>query len=291
MVIYLKLVLAMVFWGGAFVAGRIVVRDVGAFSTAFLRFALASVLLGVVVFVRYGKFPKITWRQFGEIAVLGFSGVFLYNSCFFMGLKTVEASRASVIVAANPVIIVLLAAYFFKERLGVVKVVGIVLSLAGAVTVISKGHPGEIFRGQLGAGEVYIFCCVLTWAVYPLLGKRVMKRLTPLVAVAYSVMAGTVMLFVPAWVEGLFVDMASCPAVGWCGIVYLGVFPTVIAFVWFYEGIHKLGAGRAGLFINFVPVFAVLSAYLILKEPVTWSLLAGMAMVVLGVYLTNSRVR
>jgi drug/metabolite transporter (DMT)-like permease len=75
----------------------------------------------------------------------------------------------------------------------------------------------------------------------------------------------------------------------WLNLAYLGIFGTVLGFVWYYEGIQKIGATRAGLFINFVPISAVLLAFLLLKEPLTNSLLAGTLLVSGGVYLTNRR--
>jgi drug/metabolite transporter (DMT)-like permease len=73
----------------------------------------------------------------------------------------------------------------------------------------------------------------------------------------------------------------------WGNVIYLGVLGTVVGFVWFYQGIQKIGPTRAGLFINFVPISAVIMANLILDEPLTWSLVAGVVMVSGGVYLTN----
>ena len=76
---------------------------------------------------------------------------------------------------------------------------------------------------------------------------------------------------------------------GWVSIAYLGVMGTVVGFVWYYEGLRQLGPTRAGLFINFVPIFAIILAYLLLGEPITRSLVIGAGLVCCGVYLTNRR--
>jgi drug/metabolite transporter (DMT)-like permease len=81
--------------------------------------------------------------------------------------------------------------------------------------------------------------------------------------------------------------------VDWLSICYLGIFGTVVGFVWYYQGVERIGPTKAGLFINFVPIFAILFSFLILKEEITISLAAGAVLVISGVYLTNktSKVR
>ena len=93
-------------------------------------------------------------------------------------------------------------------------------------------------------------------------------------------------LAAPAFLEGGLGFLKYSPT-DWAMIFYLGFFGTVLGFLWYYEGIQKIGPTRAGLFINFVPVSAILLAFIFLKEPLTMSLLIGTVMVSFGVYLTN----
>ena len=95
----------------------------------------------------------------------------------------------------------------------------------------------------------------------------------------------------PAVFEGLIQNIGRQSVSDWLCILYLGVFGTVIGFVWYYQGVERLGPTKAGLFINFVPVFGVLSAFLILGESITLSLATGAALVISGVYLTNKKPR
>jgi drug/metabolite transporter (DMT)-like permease len=287
---YIKLFLTAFFWGGTFIAGRYIARDVGPFSAAFLRFTVASILLLLLVRRSEGRLPSIQKSQIIPIVLLGMTGVFAYNVFFFKGLKLIQAGRASVIIANNPIAIALLAALIFKERLTLLKITGIVLSVIGAIIVVSKGQVAEVFTGGMGWGEIFIFCCVGSWACYSLIGKVVMSHLSPLVAVAYSSAVGAAALFVPAWLEGMFEDIPHYTMLDWVGMVYLGIFGTVIGFVWYYQGIKAIGPTRAGQFINFVPMSAIVLAFLILREPLTPSLLVGALFVISGVYITNAKI-
>ncbi len=285
--VYLKLFLTAVFWGGTFIAGRVVAREVGPYSTAFFRFVIACLFLLPLTWRENHGLPSINRGQIIPILLLGATGVFAYNVFFLKGLKLITAGRAALIIANNPVVIALLAGWFFKEKLGLIKLAGVILSVMGAMIVISGGHLGDIFTGALGPGDFFIFLCVLCWAAYSLIGKAAMAGLSPLVTAAYSCVAGTLFLFVPGLHEGMASDFIHYSVSAWFSIFYLGFFGTVLGFVWYYEGIKIIGATKASQFINFVPISAVLLAFFILGEPITLSLAVGTVVVCFGVYLTN----
>ncbi|MGD2127270.1 MAG: DMT family transporter, partial [Desulfobacteraceae bacterium] len=139
-----------------------------------------------------------------------------------------------------------------------------------------------------GLGEFFIFCCVASWVTYSLIGKSVVTQLSPLSSVTYASMVGATGLFVPAYLEGMLKDLSHYSRLDWLGIFYLGICGTVIGFVWYYQGIKAIGPTRAGQFINFVPMSAIVLAFFILGEPVSLSLLVGAIFVITGVYLTNT---
>ena len=284
---YFKLLLTAIFWGGTFIAGRSIAGSVGPFSAAFLRFATATVLLLVLTWKSENGFPPLEKKQMLPVFLLGLLGVFSYNFFFFKGLGFIDAGRASIIIANNPVFITLLSAIIFREKLGTLRAIGTAVSVAGAMIVISKGNPLNIFQGSAGWGEILIFCAVLSWVAFSLIGKTVMAKLSPLVSISYASVAGTVCLFVPAIAEGMIGDLPRYSLTDWLCILYLGIFGTVLGFVWYYEGIDRLGPSRASIFINFVPISAICLGYLILKEPITLSLFVGASLVISGVWLTN----
>ena len=287
--VYIKLLLTAIFWGGTFIAGRVIARNIPPFSAAFFRFAIASVFLLFLTWKLEGKFPKLKKHQILPIILLGMTGIFSYNFFFFKGLKITEAGRASVIIANNPIFIAFFSAYFFKEKLTPLKMTGILISVTGAIIVITRGHIFDLFQGSIGLGELYIFGCVTSWIIYSLIGKAVMKDLSPLLSVTYSVLVGTIALFLPAYSEGVAQKFMYYSTPEWFSLFFLGFFGTVLGFFWYYQGIHRIGPMKAGLFINFVPISAIILSALILKEPITVSLLAGLIFVSTGVYLTNRK--
>jgi drug/metabolite transporter (DMT)-like permease len=283
---YLKLLLTAVFWGGTFIAGKNLAQHVGPLTGAFLRFLVASVLLTALTLRQEKKLILPRCNTLLRLLLMGMTGIFLYNFFFLKGLKLIEAGRASIIVATNPIFITLVTAVFFRERLNLLKLAGILVSVAGAVTVITRGELATAIGGNFGWGEIYVLGCVGSWVAYSLLGKVVMADLSPLAAVTYSSLVGTAGLFPAAVMEGLFSSGDLGPA-AWANAAYLGFFGTVLGFVWYYQGIQRIGPVRAGIFINFVPISAVLLGFVLLDEPITIALVAGAVLVSSGVYLTT----
>jgi drug/metabolite transporter (DMT)-like permease len=286
MLTYLKLLATMAFWGGTFVAGRLLAGVVPPFHAAFLRFFLAVILLLFLLRCVEGRLPPLDLKQLGAVALLGATGVFGYNVAFFTGLQTVSAGRAGLIVALNPVGIALLSALFGGEPLCKANILGIVISVAGAMLVISRGHLSLLTSG-VGVGELTLLGCVLCWALYSVIGRRAMRGLSPLTAVTYSALAGTLLLAPVALAQGVLTRLPGYGLEAWACIVFLAVFGTVLGFIWYYQSIKEIGAVRSGVFINFVPLFAMLFGLLLLDEPVTITLLQGAALVISGAWITN----
>lgn len=287
MLTYLKLLATMAFWGGTFVAGRLLAGQVPPFAAAFLRFALAGGLLLVLLRRHAGQLPRLTRRQAGSVALLGLTGVFGYNVAFFTGLQTVAAGRGALIIALNPVGIALLSALIGGEPLRPLRTLGVLVSVSGALLVVSNGHLAVLLSGGLGRGELALLGCVLCWALYSVLGRRAMRELAPLTAVTYSALFGAACLAPFALAGGV---LAAAPGYGlqaWACLIFLAVFGTVVGFLWYYQGIREIGAVRAGVFINFVPVCGVTLGALLLGEPLTATLVQGGLLVIGGAWLTN----
>lgn len=281
--------MAAMFWGGTFIAGRVLAPLLDPVSAAFLRFLTASCLLVGWLYLTQGRLPRLSFRQTIAVTALGVTGVLAYNLLFFGGLQTVEAGRAALIVALNPIVIALASIWFFNERLTGRQLLGIALSLTGAVIVIARGELDALLRGGVGQGELLLIGCVVSWVLYTLIGKRLLHQLSPLAAVTHASVAGTLMLGLMVITRGgLDIEQLFAAEI-LLSIAYLAVFGTVLAFVWYYSGVQAIGPGRAGQFINLVPVSGVMLGALLLGEPLTHSLLLGALLVVSGLWLTSRK--
>ena len=285
---YCSLLLTMLLWGGTFIAGRLLAAEAMApAGAAFLRFAIASLAMLVAVRLLEGPLRLPPPRLWLPLFLLGLTGVFAYNVFFFNGLQYISAGRASLIVAGTPLVITIFAAIFLGERLTLIKASGVLLSLTGAVIVIGNGNPAALFHGEFGRGEQALLGCVLSWSAYSLIGRQVLRTLAPLTAVCYSALIGTLLLAIPAMGTGILARLDAISPLSWLSLTYLGLGGTALAFSLYYIAIKKIGAARAGIFINLVPVFALILAWLLLHETIKAAVLAGGVLVLAGVSLAN----
>jgi len=287
-VTYVKLIAAMAMWGGTWIAGRVIAQELSApLAVAALRFVLSGLAVGGFMLLSEGRLPvPQSGRDWGLIWALGFFGIFLYGLCFFFGLQRIPAGRGALVVALNPAVIVMTAWLIGKERMTPRKAIGSLIALAGCLTVIGNGDPLALFQGTVGLGEWLIVGCVMSWTAYTFIGWQASGRFSALATTFYASLSGAILLGLAALVQG-DIDPAAWSWRVWSGMGFLAIFGTAIAYTWFTDAVHRLGAGHASIFINLVPVFAVLQAALLLDERLGLAVLAGGALVIAGVWLTS----
>ena len=282
-----RLVAVPAIWGGTFVAGKVVVATLTPLMGSFARYMVACVALLVAAFVLEGGLPRLSGRQWASTFVLGLFGVFAYNLFFMGALAKLPASRAALIIALNPAITIAISAVVFKERLGARRWIGVAVALLGVAIVVSKGDFANFTGGGIGLGELFMFAAVTSWALYTILGRKVLGGLTPLAATNYAALWGTLLL-----------GLAAAPAFGtlhptqfdWrmtVSLLYLGVLGTAVAFVWYYMSVKKVGASTTSIFNNLVPVFGVAISVLLLGEQLLASMLIGGAVTIVGVLMVS----
>jgi drug/metabolite transporter (DMT)-like permease len=285
---YLKLLLTALFWGGTWVAGRVAVHEAAPLAVASWRFLVAALLLGVLLIRREG-WPRWSARQWLKLGALGLCGVFCYNVFFLYGLQRVEAGRGALVVAFIPAMIALADWLWFGLPMSSGKALGIVLALIGCLLVVTRGHPAQILAGEVGLGECLLLGSAVSWVAYTLISRHCARYFSALAMTCGACLTGWLMLTVAALIDGRLFALGATSWRGWASIVFLGLFGTALAFTWYSQAIARIGTTKAAAFINLVPLFAVLLGTLLLDERLGGAVLAGGALVMLGVLLTNRR--
>ena len=293
--VYLKQIAASIIWGATFVTARFVSQNTPPLLSATIRFFIASlVLLG---FLALSKTPlvKLNLKQFLTLLFIGFCGIFLYNIFFFYGLFYISASRASLITALNPAIIAIISSIFLKEELSIAKIFGIIVSLIGtSIIIIDKDAASLLSSGKsTWLGDTLIFGCVITWVIYSIFSKKTTSVIGPLQSVTYSILFGTIMLFfMTAAVGELNFTSIAAIANSWpsmLSLFFMGCFSSAIAFIWYYDGIQKIGATNTGIFIALSPFTAVLLGTAFLAETLNFSTIIGGGLIIYGIFLCNKK--
>lgn len=287
MIVYVKLVLAAVFWGATWTVGRMVVQEVPPFAAAFYRFVIALVCLLAWLVHAEGGLPSWQRGTGWKLVGLGFTGIFLYNTFFLHGLQHIDAGRAALVVALNPALIALVSAVLGQGRLGLVRGLGIALALVGSVWVLSRGEPLTLVREGIGLGETFILGCVASWTFYTFMGRSLTSTLSPLAANVGACWVGCLLLGGAAGWQGQLAWPTAYSWQAWACLGFLGLFGTALSYIWYTEGVKALGAAKAAVFINLVPLSGVLVAAAVLHERLPAAVWIGGLVTLAGVLLTS----
>ena len=277
---HLRLLGMAVIWGASWPWGRVVAQSMPPLTGAALRFLLAGIALLVWLLSAQGTAPlrRLSGAQWLGLSAAAASGICAYAVFFMYGLQSVAAGRASVVVALNPVLTLLLAAWLFRERLNLGIVLGMLLAVSGALTAITQGHPLQILNGCMGRGELLLLGCVVSWSAYTLLGRKVLKGIDALTATTVAAVLGSLMLLLAAaGIEGVagWQQVFTAPLKAWVSIAALAFGATTLSYSWYFRGVQHLGVGVAAAYIVLVPIFGILSSALMLGEPLHASLAWG----------------
>jgi drug/metabolite transporter (DMT)-like permease len=281
------LVLCALFWGSNAVIGRALYEDVPPVGLSFWRNVFA--LLVLVPFTRRelrSHWPSLRDRL-GVLLWAGLVGMALFNAVLYLALHTTTAINAALIMSLSPVIIPFFAWLLLRERMSTTQLVGILVSLAGVVLMITRGQPTAVVELGVHRGDVLALLAAICWALYSVVVKFRPASVPPLVFLA-AILVVAVLSLLPFYIwESLAVQPMPADAAAWVAAVYVGVFPTTVALWMFNLAVDRLGPIRAGLFTHLVPVFSALLAIGFLDERLQWFQLAGAIPIALGLYLVT----
>lgn len=283
--VYIKLAVVALAFGGTFVAGRVAMQEAAPLPVATWRYVIGTAALLPLLLIREGRPALPSARTLAAVFTMGLFAVFAYNLFFFEGLGRIHAGRAALIVGFQPALVVLGARVLFGEALTGARVVGCGLALAGAGVVATRGEPGQLLAGAVGLGEILMFGAAASFAAATLAGRHAVREISPLAAVTWQCLVGTVLLLA---VGGFDATVHAPFSVNlWLLLGFMGIIGVTLTFTWYFEGVSVVGPARAAMFMNLIPVFAVGLAHVLLGEPIDASIGVGGALVCLGVWLLN----
>jgi drug/metabolite transporter (DMT)-like permease len=285
--IYFYLSLAMLFWGMSFIWYKQAYPQFAPVTVVFLRLIISFLLLFCTAFL----LKKINLPEKKDIKyfmLLALFEPFLYFIGESFGMKYVSPTLASVIIATIPLISPFISYYFFRERLTRNNYIGILMSFIGVLVVI-------YVEGQIGEapwfGILLMLLAVLSTQGYTVVLKRLSEKYSSLTIISIQNLLG-IIYFLPLFLllDAKDFSLRHSTLKDFMPVLYLAVFASTFAFLFFIEGIKKLGIARAVVFTNLIPIVTVVFAFLLLSESITLVKIIGIALTISGLFMSQGNV-
>lgn len=281
--VYAMVITTSFFWGANFVLAGPVLADLSPLWAAALRFMFAAAIMFVIARWRGEELAHLVRAHAWVYLMLGAVGIGAFNVLFFYALQDTSAVNAALIMGTNPLLTTLLAAIVVGEQPTVRHLAGLPLALAGVSIVVSGGDLGRLAALHIARGDILMLAANLAWALYNVLGRRYMPSGSAIANTTLVMCVGAVLLLIVAASSGATPAMPGAKAMLALALMTLG--GTVLAYLFWNTGIARLGAGRTALFLNLVPVFAMLTGVIGGAIP-TLPQLAGGVLVLSGISLS-----
>ncbi|MBT2535174.1 DMT family transporter [Arthrobacter sp. ISL-69] len=275
------LVLATLFWSGNFVVGQAALNTMTPLELTFWRWALAA--LPLVALAHFVERPDwravlVRWRVLLLLSVLGMGG---YTLLLYTALQHTSALNASLITAANPALIVVMAIFFLGEKPGAYGWLGIALGLAGVVLVLTRGELLRAFSITFNAGELLMIGAIVVWGFYTIIARRL--GLPAIAATAVQVVMATAIL--APFALGAGAAFPATASEGW-SLAYIAVFPSLGAYLFWNLALKTTAPATAGNYLNLMVVFTA-AITVIMGIPVSLPQVIGGALVIAGVLMAS----
>lgn len=272
--VYLLVTATAFFWGANFVLAGPILAELPPLWAAAMRFVLGATLMLAIAGVRRENLLGLLRQHAPIYILLGTVGVAGFNLFFFYAMQITSANSAALIMATNPLLTALLAVAFLGERMTNRHLVALPLALIGVAVVISQGDMNKLESLTFSRGDLLMLAANLSWAMYNILVRRFMPQGSPIANTSWVMAAGAMLLVSialgsDAHINGLDIKAGLAMAV-------MVVGGTVAAYLFWGIGIARLGAARTSIFLNLVPVFAMLVGAFLGTLPSSAQIIGGL---------------
>ncbi len=288
---FLLLAAANLLWSGNWVTGRALRDAFDPITLNFWRWAIAALILAPFALRGLVEQRRVLRRDVGTLLLLAFTGVAVFQSLVYLGLRSTTAINALLLNSSAPLFMLLCSWALERERPTLRQVSGMLISLAGILVILSRGELASLLHLELHAGDAWILLAMPVWGVYSVLLKRRPAQLSGLGFLFVIAAAGTVMLAPAYALQALHAPPRWPTPSEALGVLYIALAASVFAFTFWNRGVAAVGANAAGFTLHLLPAFGTVLAILFLGEAFAAFHAAGIATILIGVLLATSRAR
>lgn len=279
---YLLCVFTMMFWAGNVLISRAMAGAVPPVALAQMRWTLAFLILLPFALGHIRRDWPVVLARWKMLVALGVVGISIYNTCLYIGVQTTGAVNAAMLSAVFPVLVAVLAFAIYRDRLTRLQIAGIFLSFVGAAIILTRGDIMVLSHIDFVVGDLWVLASQFAYALYAVL-LRGRPPVHPLTLVAVTMFVGQLVLLPFTLAEGLGGQRVIFDTATIATVLYVAIFPAVLAYIFFNRAVELIGSNRTAPFFYLVPVFTSIGAVVLLGEHVALYHLLGAVLIVTGI--------
>jgi drug/metabolite transporter (DMT)-like permease len=283
---YLLLSLTSLFWAINIVLGRFIAGTIPPAALSEIRWVGAALIALPFARAQLARDWPTIRRHLGIMLLLSLAGITIYNTLAYHGLEYTTALNGSLMQSSAPLLIGLWSLVLFRDRLTPAQLVGILMSLAGVLTIIAHGDPAALARLRLNPGDIWFLVAMVSYALYAALLRR-RPAIHFLSFLAFTFIAGAIMLAPVTVLEFMAGRRIDPTPAAIAVLAYVVTFPSLVAYVFFNRGVELIGANRAGPFFHLIPVFGSAIAIVFLGERPQLFHGIGYLMIIAGIFVAQ----
>lgn len=284
---YLLLTLAPFFWACNWIIGRGIATDIPPMAMTFFRWLFAVAMLAPFAAAGVARRWPLIRAHWRVLVLLGVIGIATHNGLAYLGLRYTTATNGVILNSFIPVMIVTLSWVFLRERLSRPQLAGVLISLAGVLTILAEGRLDTLLRLEVNRGDLFVILSMAMWSIYTILLRWKPEGLDVVTFLFVIAAVGDVVLL-PLWLAETALGLPMHWTWGnFAALVAVSLFSSVAAYIFWNRGVAEVGANVAGLFVHLMPVFGIVLAWLFLGEALALFHVAGIALILTGIGLTS----
>jgi drug/metabolite transporter (DMT)-like permease len=249
-----------------------------------MRLLLAIVLLIAIALIQKRKFTLNT-KSHSYIFLLAVVAVF-HLWIQVTGLKFTTASNTGWIIGTAPIFMALLGLIFFKEKLNILKITGIIIATFGLLLLVGKGKITDIDFIQ-NKGDLLVLASAFTWGIYSMINKKISLNYSPLMTILYLFIMMAVIIIPFTINQSTINSVMALSGVGWISILFLGLLCSGVSYVIWAYALREMESAKVGAYLYFEPFVTVIAAWIFLRENITLLMILSGVIITFGVFLVN----
>jgi drug/metabolite transporter (DMT)-like permease len=287
---YVMLTACALFWSGNFIVGKFATfYEVPPLTLNFFRWLIVWIILAPFTFRDIIKNIKVVKKNFYSILLMSITSISIFNSVVYYSLNFTQVLNGALMISTIPVLIIFISLIFKTEKINFTQILGLVLSITGVITIITKLDFAKLISLDLNKGDLWLLIAMLSWAIYSTMLKTHKTGLKYLSFMSVIVSIGLFFLFPQFLFELNNHQIIKLNIAVFLITIYVVLFAGLGSYILWNKAVIIVGPNKAGIFLHLMPVFSSFMAIFLLNERLMNFHIIGAIIIIIGIYLSSKK--